>query len=614
MRLDEAIEKDIKEGATLYEKGDYKNAIVILEEFIQRYGKNIYTPRALYLEGRCFEELGQTENAKEYYKKIFLEFPATPYSSSAIRDFFRISFTTGDISDSIEILNKIDAISTLPLSDKAFISYVKGRHFMKEGRYGEAISSFLISYRNGDKTLMELSKSAITIIARDYLDIGSIDILKTIDEKFVKKVYLETKLKEEIIKNDIKALEGIYKEYINLVKEDEIDEEIKNILLKAKNILNVRNNRIGVVLPLSGKFSNFGIRALKGIEIALGVYNKENKESTDLELVIKDTAGIPEKTAKSIEELVFDENVIAIIGPLLESEMQALDMVDTLQVPIITFSKREDITLKSDNLFRFFISSREQASTLVSYCTDFLGLNKFAILYPNDRYGIELRDMFWDEVLWKGGKIMAVEGYEPNSTDFSNAIKKMVGTYYVDTRLDEKPDDFPREKKWEPPPIVDFEVLFIPDTYKAVSFIAPHLAYNNVTGILLAGTNLWNDDRLTTLGGKEIEGAIFVDAFFKDAMFKETQSFVMDYRGIFGEEPDIISAHSDDAMKLSISILKKNNIRTRAELKKHLSEVINFHGVTGNITINEKRGLSRTLFILEVKNGKIIQALPVENK
>ena len=123
-----------------------------------------------------------------------------------------------------------------------------------------------------------------------------------------------------------------------------------------------------------------------------------------------------------------------------------------------------------------------------------------------------------------------MESYDPTQTDFANQIKKLVGLYYprpeievmdeskqvTDTQdLTEKSEAAAPEEptEEEPLPIVDFEAIFIPDVYSQVGLIAPQLAYYDVTGIKLLGTNLWNSPKLVEMAAPYLQGSIFVDGF-----------------------------------------------------------------------------------------------------
>src|SRR5262249_16934976 len=69
---------------------------------------------------------------------------------------------------------------------------------------------------------------------------------------------------------------------------------------------------VGALLQLSGQYKLFGDAVLRGIRLAL--------QGSDIELVVKDTKGDPALAAKAVEELVFDDGAIGILGPLLVDE------------------------------------------------------------------------------------------------------------------------------------------------------------------------------------------------------------------------------------------------------------------------------------------------------
>jgi hypothetical protein len=57
-------------------------------------------------------------------------------------------------------------------------------------------------------------------------------------------------------------------------------------------------------------------------------------------------------------------------------------------------------------------------------------LNRFAILYPDETYGVTFMNLFWDRLIENGGKVVGLEAYNPEHTDFADPIKKLVGLYY----------------------------------------------------------------------------------------------------------------------------------------------------------------------------------------
>ena len=61
-----------------------------------------------------------------------------------------------------------------------------------------------------------------------------------------------------------------------------------------------------------------------------------------------------------------------------------------------------------------------------------LGAKRFAILYPDDPYGVGLRGLFWDAVERAAGSVVAVASFSAKATDFGAAIRQLVGYTLLD--------------------------------------------------------------------------------------------------------------------------------------------------------------------------------------
>ena len=94
---------------------------------------------------------------------------------------------------------------------------------------------------------------------------------------------------------------------------------------------------------------------------------------------------------------------------------------------IITLTQKGDITAIGEYVFRNFLTPAMQVEAVVSYATGALDIERFAILFPNENYGRTFMQLFWDQVISAEGKVVGVEMYEPNQTDFVDAIRKLVG-------------------------------------------------------------------------------------------------------------------------------------------------------------------------------------------
>lgn len=192
-------------------------------------------------------------------------------------------------------------------------------------------------------------------------------------------------------------------------------------------------------------------------------------------LAVMDSEGNPDSARRGVERLVKEDNVIAVVGSLLSKTAPAVAAKsDELGVPSIALSQRAGLTEIGPTVFRNSLTSEMQIRHLVRTAMEDMGMKKFAVLYPNDQYGAEFTNIFWDEVLARGGQITAIQNYSTKETDFRLVIQRLVGTYYGEARQDEfnirlkelKHSDKKRSVRKDNtetvlPPITDFDGIFI---------------------------------------------------------------------------------------------------------------------------------------------------------
>lgn len=372
---------------------------------------------------------------------------------------------------------------------------------------------------------------------------------------------------------------------------------------------------IGCVLPLSGKYASYGTKSLRGIQQALQFFESSQ---TPFELAIYDSKGDSKEAAEGVSYLVEHHGVMAIIGPLLTQESaQAAAKAQELQVPLLNLSQHPTITEVGDYIFRNAMTKQHQTDTLVDYACKQRGLRKFAILYPQDSYGIEFANQFWDKVEECGGTIEGIEAYEPDQSDFNQEVKKLVGLHQPrareeEYRLEEANRKIELNKEEVPESLVklsskiDFEAIFIPDYAKTIGQIAPALAYYDIQNVTLLGTQGWNSPDLIRRGQEYVTGAVFVDGFFAKSPEPSVREFVKKFEKTFGETPELWEAQAYDVAQLLVSLLSEESAQTREDLKDRLLSLSDMSGVTGEGTLSETHDVRKKLFLLTVQNGAII--------
>lgn len=404
---------------------------------------------------------------------------------------------------------------------------------------------------------------------------------------------------------------------------DPLADQARDYLKTLQTRYVVNSGTIGVILPLSGgPQAVVGQEALAGIELALDKFKKDNA-ALSLHLIIKDDQGIPEKASKAVIDLVTENQVIAIIGPLFPGTTQAAAKeAERVGVPLLSLSSVPGIADLGDYIFQTALSAEQQIKTLVEATVKLQSLssnidaakrNKFAILYSERTYGVAMRDLFWDEVTRQGGEIVAAESYKPNQRDFSKILERLVGLDHPEFRSSEMEalrrqarDKGKRMRDITLPPLVDFSALFVPERdLTMAAMISDYVPYFDIRNVRVLGESNWNDPQVLNPKAQNMRGSIVVDGFFRDSEDENSVAFVTRFREIFEQEPSRYSAYAYDSASLLVDLLRKNPATNRDGLKRDLLANKTFIGATGPLTFLPNGQANKKAFILQVEKDKI---------
>ncbi len=391
---------------------------------------------------------------------------------------------------------------------------------------------------------------------------------------------------------------------------------------------------LGVVLPLSGPYARVGEESLQGVLLAAGVFGPAPKAGAEprVRVVVRDSAGRPERAAEAVRQLARDDEVAAIIGPLLSGECEAAAAAaDSAGVPLLALSAREEISRSRPNVFRVRTMPKEEVRALVRHAMQNLEAQRFAILYPRDAYGRGLRRLFWEAVETHGGRVVGIASYDPEATDFAGPIRRLVG--YEMLTPGEKEALKEREKMMRKarrlpteeaaalrkearsltdpegellPPIVDFDALFIPDSHEKVVLIAPQLAYHEAVGARLLGPNGWYHPDLVPIARGHVEGAVFTALFFPDSPLPFVRAFTRRYEATYAVEPDVFAAQAYDAANLVLVQLARG-LASREAVRDGMLSVQAYPGVTGVLSMRADGNARKRPFLLGIERGHIRQ-------
>jgi len=594
----------------LFHAKSYHKALNTYERYLTSFPEGQFAADALMKTGMIYMSVKKNIKARKVFNRLLSEYPNSPLVYDARIEILITYYNEEKFSEVIQF-----ASSLL----EAKISKAKiGRIYTILGDTYVAMDSpedSIYFYAMAHKMFDGLKKDSIIVKMKEAvskLDSESILSLLNYIEDRLPKGYLMYQLGVSYAKEDkpdeaVRALT----EFIKSFSEHENLQQAKLLIEEIAGKTVYSRYTIGCLLPLSGKYEKIGNRAMKGIELALSQFNS-NASNPSIHLVVKDTGGNADKAILAVHDLQNDQ-VAATIGPIITAEAVATEAQHS-GIPMITITQKENITEISDNIFRNFITPEMQVKAVVSYAAEVLEVKNFAVLYPEEKYGTHFMNLFWDEVLQYGGKVVGSEAYNPSHTDFKDPIKKLVGLYYeVPEDLKEKPDDEdianekPIDEEEEPQPIVDFEAIFIPDAPKKVGLIIPQLAFHDIDDVYLLGTNLWHSNKLVEMTKEYIQRAIIPDGFFPQSTSARVREFVEKFENTYGQKPGFIEAIAYDTSMILFQILGKPDIRSRNAIKNALLRLKDFQGVTGLTSFNDKGDVKKELSLLRIKGDKFVE-------
>lgn len=357
---------------------------------------------------------------------------------------------------------------------------------------------------------------------------------------------------------------------------------------------------IGCILPLSGTLAGFGEYVKNGI-ITAQIIRSELMGYQQVELIFKDSAGIPEKAAAAFEEFAKNSNVIAVIGPLRSACIKACaPLADQYHLPLISPAGDADyIDGLSPYVFRTCLLPEAEAVAMAEFAVREGIAEDIAILHGDDFYGRKLSESFTSAVKKLGGNVRIDITYPAETNDFSPYVKKLYAYLKSGGLID---------------------TIYLPCDFDKAGLIIPQLPYNDMAGFQIYGSSGWDSGKYDPRGNperlleivyekNEIEGAVFTDSFSVWTDNSETKEFIARYRQIYDSTPNVYAAATYDSYMIIVKQLKKRT-RERDDLNKMLSKIRNYDGISGRLSIYEKGKVEKIPFFIKIFGGRFKEIKP----
>lgn len=641
--VDQVARAEFERAFAFYAKEQWPEAERAFGAFLVRYPNTALSGEASYRHGVALNRLGRHAAAKEVLQRFLERNPTSPYVRHATVELGLAEAKLGNTQDADQILRPV--IPELTPQERAELDYALGEMADIGAADTGVLDAMRLQARRANETRGADRDAALAELARlldkearpdDVLRLAESlrpsDAAQGLVSAKLARVYYHLGDYERAREQAERALADPRNPWARAARE---------VLERLELRKNVVPRKVGVVLPLSGRFKAFGGAIADGVNFAI-------RGRDDIELVFKDSQGEPALAVEAIEELV-RAGVIAILGPVGTNEaFPAAIRAQELGVPMISLSRVEGLTATGDWVFRNSLTNSAQGRALARYALERLGVTRAAVFAPDMESGTEVTEAFWASLESGGGEVRGHELYAHDQTTFSAPIKRLVARDNLGDRegfaaeanrirTTEK-DPYRRRKALEDlaskqPPIVDFDVLLIPDYWRTATLIAPALAVEdiitnacderelerirkttkrNIRPVTLLGTAGWNNPNLVTRGGRFVTCSVFVDGFFAGSEREVTRRFVEDFREEYNRQPNLLEAQGYDTARIVREILRETRPNSREGFRDALKGLKRFPGVTGETTFTPDGEADKPLFFLTVtKTGEITEMTDV---
>jgi len=339
--------------------------------------------------------------------------------------------------------------------------------------------------------------------------------------------------------------------------------------------------KIGQYGAFTGKDADFGVAARKGVTLAVEEANAAGGVlGRPIELVVEDNQSKQGESATIAKKFVSRDKVVAVLGANMSNHsLEAAPVFQNAKVPMIAItSTNPRVTEIGDYIFRVCFIDPFQGTALAKFAVDSLKLKRVAILTSvNNSYSVGLSRNFREQVTKLGGTIVAEQRHNEGDKDFRAQITaiKAAGA----------------------------EGILHSGNYTEGALICKQARALGFTGPIFGG-DAWEGPEFLAIGGAAVEGTYYSTHASNESDAPAMKAFVARYQKRWGELPNATTTLGYEAAILLFDGLKRAGTTDSKALRDALAATKNFPGVTGPITIDEKRNAAKSATIVVVKDGK----------
>lgn len=349
---------------------------------------------------------------------------------------------------------------------------------------------------------------------------------------------------------------------------------------------------IGSVTTNSGTAAAYGEAEVKGFELAVSEINdKGGINGKKVKLESMDDKGDATEASNAFNKLAGDNNVLAVAGPTISATTAAVaPLADQSKLVAIAPAATSDSIETGNYLFRTCFKDSYQGEVAARFAAENLKVKKVAVLYgTGDPYSSGVGEAFAKAAEKLGLDVVAKESSSSaDDTEYSAQLQKIQAS--------------------------GAEFLYAPYYYSVAGpYIIPQARSVGFTGYVMGPDGY---DGLKLVGDKAQYDKTFYTTHYSadDTSNSKVQDFIKSYKSKNNSDPNTFAALGYDTIyMLKQAIEKAGKNATREDVRNAVSGM-SFDGVTGKFTLDKSGSPTKSVIVLELKDGKPVYNTTVQPK
>jgi branched-chain amino acid transport system substrate-binding protein len=338
--------------------------------------------------------------------------------------------------------------------------------------------------------------------------------------------------------------------------------------------------RIGVLMPISGPGSYFGVMGKEGIDLALEHVGKTNLNGYRLQVQYEDSACSPLQATNTVKRVLEQFKPHIVIGE--ECSDASLAIAPILEQNKVVQLNAGSVTMKLTEsgykyVFRIFPNAEQQSAPLVKVAREKLKAQTAVILYEKTNAGNDNAEGFEKPFVKAGGKVLAKIDFGRDVNDFTAIATRIASLGKIDVL-----------------PTFGLEGQQV----RLSQALAQAGVVKGGGGSAVQMGSIWLPWGYDQKAGKAAVGYVRIVQFDPTEKRKMVQDFIKAFQAKYGKDktPTHINAHAYDTILLVAEAVRRG-AKDSEGIREQFSKFKDVEVTTGKITF-DKKGQNSSLSVV----------------